>query len=128
MRPGLDVCSEQEIEELVRRFYARVREDAELGPVFEARVHDWEQHILQLVDFWSALLRGTSRFNGAPMPKHLAIPDLRWEMFERWLALFTQTTAELGNPTMQALADDAARRVAGSIWRRYSNPSFPIFG
>ncbi|HEX7991129.1 MAG TPA: group III truncated hemoglobin [Stenotrophomonas sp.] len=126
VRAGPDVCSEEEVEQLVRRFYARVREDAVLGPIFEARVHDWEVHLQQLVDFWSALLRGTSRFSGAPMPKHLAIPGLEWPMFERWLALFAQTTAELGNPAMQALADEAAGRVAGSIWRRYHAPSFPI--
>ena len=126
MRAGPDVCTEEEVELLVRRFYARVREDAVLGPIFEARVHDWEVHLQQLVDFWSALLRGTSRFSGAPMPKHLAIPGLEWPMFERWLALFAQTTAELGNPAMQALADEAAGRVAGSIWRRYHAPSFPI--
>jgi len=126
VRAGPDVCSEQEVELLVRRFYARVREDALLGPIFEARVHDWEEHLRQLVDFWSALLRGTSRFKGAPMPKHLAIPGLEWPLFERWLALFSQTTAELGNPPMQALADEAAARVAGAIWRRYHTPSFPI--
>ena len=125
-QPALSLCSEEEIDRLVRHFYGRVRQDDMLGPVFEAHVHDWEEHMLHLVDFWSALLRGTSRLNGAPMPKHLAIPGLEWQMFERWLALFAQTTAELGNPRLQALADEAAGRVAGSIWRRYHAPSFPI--
>ncbi|WP_343123482.1 group III truncated hemoglobin [Stenotrophomonas pictorum] len=77
MKPEVNVCTEQEVEALVRRFYARVREDEVLGPIFEARVHDWQSHLLLLIDFWSTMLRGTSRFSGAPMPKHLAIPGLQ---------------------------------------------------
>lgn len=126
MRPNVNVCSEEEIELLVRRFYAQVREDPVLGPVFAARVDDWESHLLLLMDFWSTMLRGTSRFSGAPMPKHLAIPGLQWPMFQRWLQLFEQTTAELGNPQMKQLADAAAHRVATAIWRRYSAPAFPV--
>lgn len=127
-RPGPELCSEAEVEQLVRRFYARVRADALLGPIFESHVHDWEPHITQLVDFWSAMLRGTRRFAGAPMPKHLALPGLEWPLFERWLGLFTQTTAELGNPAMQQLTDASAQRVATAIWGRYSNQRFPLFG
>lgn len=127
-RPGPELCSEAEVEQLVRRFYARVRADALLGPIFESHVHDWEPHITQLVDFWSAMLRGTRRFAGAPMPKHLALPGLEWPLFERWLGLFRQTTAELGNPAMQQLADASAQRVATAIWGRYSNQRFPLFG
>ncbi|KRG45389.1 preprotein translocase subunit TatC [Stenotrophomonas pictorum JCM 9942] len=126
MKPEVNVCTEQEVEALVRRFYARVREDEVLGPIFEARVHDWQSHLLLLIDFWSTMLRGTSRFSGAPMPKHLAIPGLQWSMFQRWLELFGQTTAELGNPQMKQLADAAAQRVATAIWRRYSAPAFPV--
>jgi len=127
-RPGPTICSEADVERLVRSFYAKVRADALLGPIFEARVHDWEQHILHLVDFWSAMLRGTRRFAGAPMPKHLALPGLEWRLFERWLTLFAATTSEMDNPDMKLLADDAAQRVAAAIWGRYSNRRFPLFG
>lgn len=68
-QPALSLCSEEDIDRLVRRFYGRVRQDDTLGPVFEAHVHDWEQHMLDLVDFWSALLRGTRRFRGVPVQK-----------------------------------------------------------
>ncbi|RKI30331.1 group III truncated hemoglobin, partial [Corallococcus sp. AB049A] len=66
--PGL--CTEQEVTRLVHDFYARVREEERLGPVFQAHVHDWPEHLAQLVDFWSAMLRGTRRFKGSPMSKH----------------------------------------------------------
>ena len=117
--PGPGLCSEDEVARLVHAFYARVRGDARLGPVFEAHVDDWPAHLAQLVDFWSAMLRGTRRFHGAPVQRHNALPGLDAGMFERWLALFRQTTAELGNPAMQALADDMAERVAATLQARY---------
>jgi hemoglobin len=53
------------------------------------------------------------------MPKHVALPGLTPDLFHRWLALFAQTTATLGNPAMQARADELARRVADSLWYGY---------
>ncbi|MEQ4573888.1 MAG: group III truncated hemoglobin, partial [Gammaproteobacteria bacterium] len=52
-------CSEDEVVRLVHAFYARVRRDPELGPIFERHVADWDAHLRHLVDFWSAMLRGT---------------------------------------------------------------------
>lgn len=130
-QPATGLCSEQEVTALVHRFYARVREDELLGPVFGARVHDWDAHLAQLVDFWSAMLRGTRRFRGAPMPKHMAMDELNADLFERWLQLFRQTTAELGNAPMQRLADDVAARIADTFWRRFQMlrwPSLPMHG
>lgn len=127
-QPGPALCSEEEVTRLVHDFYARVRLDPMLGPVFEARVHDWDAHLAQLVDFWSALLRGTRRFSGAPMPKHMQIPELDRPMFDRWLALFGQTTAELGNVEMQELADDIAARIADTFWRRLQMLRDPTSG
>jgi hemoglobin len=34
--------TEATIERLVRGFYAKVRTDASLAPIFEARIRDWE--------------------------------------------------------------------------------------
>ncbi|MBT2766567.1 group III truncated hemoglobin [Stenotrophomonas sp. ISL-67] len=125
------LCSEQEVTRLVHDFYARVRQDGRLGPVFDARIHDWDAHLAQLVDFWSAMLRGTRRFNGNPMSKHMAMPELERELFDRWLRLFHQTTAESGNLPMQQLADDVATRIADTFWRRIQMqrwPALPIAG
>lgn len=125
------LCTEQEVTRLVHDFYARVRQDEQLGPVFGARIHDWDAHLAQLVDFWSAMLRGTRRFNGNPMSKHMAMPELERALFDRWLLLFGQTTAESGNRPMQQLADDVATRIADTFWRRIQMqrwPALPIAG
>lgn len=122
---SLQLCSEAEVIRLVHDFYARVRQDPQLGPVFDARIHDWEAHLAQLVDFWSAMLRGTRRFNGNPMSKHMAMPELERALFDRWLLLFGRTTAESGNPPMQRLADDVAARIADTFWRRIQMQRWP---
>lgn len=114
-----DFCTEDEVHQLVHRFYGRVRQDPELGPIFEAHVRDWTPHLATMVDFWSSALRGTARFRGAPMPKHMAIPGLTADLFGRWLALFRATTSELGNPALQERADDLAHRIAASLWYGY---------
>ena len=117
--------TEDEICQLVHSFYAKARKDSSLGPIFEAHVTDWETHFVQMTDFWSSNLLGTGRFHGAPMPKHLAIPNLRPELFERWLQLFKQTTRELGNPTLQLHANTLAYRIACRLWAGYQMQHYP---
>lgn len=109
--------SEADIRRLVHRFYAKVRHDAELGPIFNARVQDWDHHLEMLCDFWSALVLGTRRFKGAPIPAHARLPDLSWALFQRWLALFHETTAETDCPALQEQADMLSERIAAKLWQ-----------
>lgn len=117
--PTPDLCTEQEISELVHTFYRRVREDGLLGPIFDRHVKDWDTHLGKMVDFWSSALRGTARFRGTPMPKHTALPGLSAELFRHWLALFHETTRALRNDAMRERADELAGRIAGSLWYGY---------
>jgi hemoglobin len=117
--PKEDLCSEDDVRELVHGFYAEVRRDAVLAPIFDAHIHDWDRHLATMVDFWSSALRGTARFRGAPMPKHAAIPGLNAQLFQRWLALFRVTTARLENVEMAGRANDLAGRIAESLWYGY---------
>ncbi|SCY36357.1 hemoglobin [Nitrosospira sp. Nl5] len=123
--PNPDLCTEEEISRLVHAFYARARKDPSLGPIFEAHVTDWDAHFVQMINFWSMKLRGTSRFRGAPMPKHVALPGLTPELFERWLQLFHQTTSEMGNPVLQFNADTLAFHIGGRLWLRYQMERYP---
>ena len=117
--PTPDLCTEEEVHQLVHGFYARVRQDPVLAPIFDAHVKDWTPHLAKMVDFWSGALRGTARFRGTPMPKHVALPGLSADLFRHWLTLFRATTAGLGNAAMQERADDLAERVAESLWYGY---------
>ena len=48
--------SEAQLERLIPNFYARVRDDALIGPVFGGAIGDWQQHLAKLVDFWSSVM------------------------------------------------------------------------
>lgn len=117
--PTPDLCTEEEVSGLVHAFYDRVREDDALGPIFDRHVHDWNRHLATMVDFWSSALRGTARFRGTPMPKHVALPGLTRQLFQRWLGLFGETTAQLPNAAMRERANDLASRIAESLWYGY---------
>jgi hemoglobin len=117
--PGGGLCTEAEVATLVHTFYARVRQDEVLGPIFDAHVHDWDHHLSRLVDFWSAILRRTGRFSGAPMPKHAALPGLSEALFKRWLKLFRENAATQPNQAMAVQACAMAERIAQSLWMGY---------
>ena len=123
--PNPSLYTEEEVTKLVHTFYAKARKDPSLGPIFEAHVIDWDAHFVQMINFWSAQLRGTSRFRGAPMPKHIALPELTSELFERWLQLFRQTTEELGNPNLQQHANAVASFIATRLWQGYQINNYP---
>jgi hemoglobin len=108
---GID---EAMIERLVRGFYARVRSDPILGPMFAERISDWEPHLQQMFAFWSSLTLLSGRYHGQPMAKHLPLP-VDAEHFDRWLALFEQTARDLCPPAAADLFIERARRVAESL-------------
>lgn len=110
-RTGID---EAMIERLVRCFYARVRDDALLGPIFAARIVDWEPHLGRMCAFWSSVALMTGCYHGQPMQAHLPLPiDARH--FDRWLSLFEQTAREVCPPPAADHFLDRARRIAESL-------------
>jgi hemoglobin len=76
--------SEAQISALVDAFYAKVRQDPEIGPIFNAIVDDWPYHLALLKDFWSSVLLATGRYKGNPMMRHFQL-GLDPQHFERWL-------------------------------------------
>ena len=108
---GLD---EAMIGRVVRRFYERAREDPVIGPVFRAHVRDadWQAHIAKIEDFWCSTLLGSRSYEGRPMGKHLAIPELGDAHFRRWLALFRHTATTLCPPKTAALFVARSERIA----------------
>jgi len=111
-----DSVTEDRIVTLVDRFYAHIREDAELGPVFEDVVSGhWDKHLATMYRFWSSVMLKTGTYHGSPMQAHMRVPGLEAHLFPRWLALFEKTVRELFEP---ALADgflERANRIAESL-------------
>src|SRR5438105_7201043 len=111
-----DVISEDGIRRLVDAFYAKVRVDPELGPVFARAIPgDWQPHLNKMYAFWSSVMLTTGRYKGNPLVKHLVIPGIRPQLFERWLALFNETCGELFDEGVSEEFRVKAARIAESL-------------
>src|SRR5215472_8392131 len=111
-----ETATDTAIRELVDAFYAKVRHDPELGPVFEAALHGrWDAHLPKMYDFWSSVMNTTGRYKGNPMAAHMRLPPFPPALFGRWLALFTETAHELCSASLAADFDFKAQRIAESL-------------
>lgn len=102
------------IERLVTSFYADVRADPLLAPVFAAVVDDWTPHLAQMCAFWSSVVLMTGRYHGRPMEKHLPLP-IGAAHFDRWLALFETAARRECPPAAAELFIERAHRIAESL-------------
>ena len=109
--------TEEAIRLLVDRFYARIRRDATLRPVFAAAIADdaWPAHLEKMYAFWSSVMLTTGRYKGNPLAKHFAIPGMQPALFERWLALFNETADALFDDDISAEFRAKAARIAESL-------------
>jgi hemoglobin len=101
---------------MVDAFYARVRDDAVLGPVFASKLEGrWDQHMPRMYAFWTKVLLGTGEFEGNVFARHMALNGIGKEHFVRWLALFRITAIEVFGIEESAAAIQVAERIAGSL-------------
>lgn len=115
MMTGNDI-TEAGLTALVDRFYAKVRADAALGPVFNGAIHDWPEHLDRLQAFWSSVMLTSGRYKGQPLPAHFKHEAaITPALFERWLALWRETTEELMTPAAAAALQAKAGRIAQSL-------------
>jgi hemoglobin len=112
---------------LVGLFYERVRADAALGPLFDDAVHDWPAHLETLTAFWSSVMLTSGRYKGNPMAAHMKHrARITPALFERWLEIWAQTTAELLPPPAAAAMREKAARIARSL--QYALSPLPLPG
>lgn len=104
------------ISSFVERFYARIREDELLGPIFAERIEDWDAHLGRMKSFWRSVLHNSGEFSGNPMIKHIVIPGLDASHFAHWLELFYATLREEEpDPQATSLVASRARMIADSL-------------
>ncbi|PSL02683.1 group III truncated hemoglobin [Cecembia rubra] len=98
MGTTIDIKSRKEVSKLVRTFYAKVRTNQTLGPVFNSIVDDWEIHLERLTDFWEMILLQTGPGAGkfSPVPVHKEVDEkmnhqISETHFNTWLSLWFET-------------------------------------
>ncbi|UCU97809.1 group III truncated hemoglobin [Acidovorax radicis] len=117
----------ESITALVHGFYADVRQDALLGPVFEQALHGrWDAHLQRLVDFWSTVALGTRSFRGNVFGKHMALEGVTPAHFAAWVGLWQKHTQQLFAPDVARELQLAAHGIARNLFRGYfgSDPGF----
>lgn len=108
--------TDDQIETLVAAFYARIRQDEVLGPIFLAAIgEDWTAHLRTMCDFWSSVMNTTGRYKGKPIPAHLKLRGIEPRHFEHWLRLFSETAHGLFEPALAAMFLERAERIAESL-------------
>lgn len=101
---------------LVHDFYADIRRDGLLQPIFDGAVgNDWEPHLARMVDFWCSVMLSSGEFKGNVYGKHMALQGIGMAHFRRWLALFEAHVRRLFRPEVAASFLAAARRIATSL-------------
>jgi hemoglobin len=116
--PGVAVgVTEAMIRDVVHGFYARIRTDDILRPIFTREIAeaDWDRHLAKMCDFWSSVLLMTGRFKGTPMATHARIDGIEPSHFTRWLALFRRTVEETCPPGAAALFVAKSELIAESL-------------
>jgi hemoglobin len=108
--------TETEIANIVERFYARVRVDPEIGPVFNDAVRNWDAHLDLLKDFWSTVLLTTGKYKGNPLLAHFPLP-IEERDFARWLKLFSETANEVLTASQASIITRKADLIAMNMKR-----------
>lgn len=107
---------EAQLEALIPLFYARVRGDVILAPVFDSAIADWDDHLEKLVGFWSSVMLASGRYKGNPVAAHMKrLARITPPMFDRWLALWAAVTDENMTAANASALQQKAARIAESL-------------
>jgi len=115
-----DLKSREDVNRLVRTFYAKVQKDELLGPIFNGVIDDWEHHFERLADFWETNLFFVRKYHGNPMEQHIHVDEkeegsINEMHFGVWLNLWFQTVDELFQGDIASVAKNRARNMGTFI-------------
>lgn len=75
------------IQNLLKFFYADVRQHDLLGPVFQRQIHDWQAHLERIGRFWTQITGGPSGYTGGMAGRHMPL-GIEVDHFAAWLQLW----------------------------------------
>ena len=115
--PPFTAITEATIVSLVDAFYARVRHDPVLRPLFERAIAEdaWPMHLRKMYAFWSSVMLTSGRYKGDPVAVHQRVDGIEPDLFANWLDLFEATAAQLFVPSLAQEFATKARRIAESL-------------
>lgn len=108
---------------LVSTFYAKVRKDKVLGPIFNASITDWECHLALLTDFWETQLFLKRTYFGNPVTAHQEVDkkmnhSITSEHFGLWLNLWFETIDQLYTGEVAWIAKNRAQKMSTMLFMK----------
>ena len=97
------------VSRLIKWFYARVRFEPDLQPIFDAHIPKWSEHLETLVDYWCTQVGGPPSYRTG-MGRHFKL-NLDSEHFVTWLRVWEQNCRDL----LQEREAEEMIALAGSI-------------
>lgn len=103
-----DIRDMSDIQIMVDAFYAAIREDELLGPIFNGVIQDrWPTHLEKMYRFWQSILLNENTYHGSSFDPHAKLP-IEKTHFERWQSLFSATVdAHFAGPKADEAKDRA---------------------
>lgn len=136
-----DITGREDLSKLITRFYARLRKDDLLGPIFNSTIQDWDHHLGHITNFWERNLFGTAQFYGNPGRKHMDVDErqgnsIEKKHFERWLGtwystiddLFVGEKAEEAKTRATTIGANFLRMIHNNRGGRFANPGQRLGG
>lgn len=119
----LKLNSRDNINRLVRTFYAKVQKDELIGPIFNRQIDDWEVHYERLTDFWETSLLFVRKYRGNPIAVHNEVDEtnnygITQIHFGRWLQLWFETLNDNFIGEEAELAKKRARLMSTHLFLR----------
>jgi hemoglobin len=115
-----DIENREDVHLLVTTFYAKVRKDELLAPIFNPMIQDWEEHFEKLTDFWEGNLFFRKKYLGNPLEKHVEVDKFHHGKIEAmhfgvWLNLWYETVDNLFKGEVAQRAKNRARNMSTFI-------------
>jgi hemoglobin len=101
----------------VHAFYAKVRNDELIEPVFERIVSEeqWPAHFERMTDFLVAVAFNGPAFHGDPLTKHARIRDISPAHFAKWLEVFKEVALQYWDTEVVTNLVHRATQIASSL-------------
>lgn len=125
-----DIENREDIEQLMRVFYAKAIPDPIIGHYFTEVIQmDLEKHMPVIVDFWETVLLGVARYKSNAIVVHQQLhakSAFTDQHFDRWVLLFQSTVSEMFSGDKAELARQRALSIATVMKIKTIHGSTPI--
>ena len=116
-----DIKTRDDVFLLVSSFYEKVKKDELLGPFFNDRIEDWDEHLDKLTTFWESSLFLKTKYYGNPLEAHIKVDKqhdhtISEHHFGVWLNLWLQTIDELFEGDYAQNAKRRARKMGTFLY------------